>query len=300
MPPSPSAVQPAAHGVRGILLYCVSMLTFAALDTAAKYAGRYLPPVEVVWVRFAVHLALALLILQPWRDFRPYRTRRPWLQGLRSLFLVSSTLFNFLALRHLQLDQTISIGFASPFLIAALAGPLLGEWAGPHRWVAIGIGFLGVLVITGAGSRGFDPAMLLSVCAATSYSLYILLTRLLASSESSAGMLLYSAMLPALLLTPVALPIAEPPPGLVVALCLLLTGICGMFGHWCVIIAHRMTPAPVLAPFMYTQIIWALLLGMVVFGDRPAANTLAGAGIIVASGVYLVRHEAVHAESEHP
>lgn len=300
MSASPPAASAPAQILRGIFIYCFTMLAFAGLDTSAKYAGHFLPPVEVVWVRFLVHVVLALLILRPWRDWSLYRTRRPLLQILRSLFLVGSTLFNFAALQSLQLDQTISIGFSAPFLIAALAGPLLGEWAGPRRWIAIGLGFVGVLVITAPGGAGFKPAMLLSLGSATSYALYILMTRLLSSTETSASMLLISAAVPALVLIPIAAPVSQPPPDLIVALCLFLTGFCGLFGHWCVILAHKLAPAPVLAPFMYTQIIWALILSAVVFGQWPAPRTLAGTGIIVASGIYLLYRERRGAHSVPP
>lgn len=297
---SPPAGSPAAHILRGIFIYCFTMLAFAGLDTSAKFAGRYLPSIEVVWIRFLVHVALALLILRPWRDWGPYRTRRPLLQILRSFFLVGSTLFNFAALGSLQLDQTISIGFSAPFLIAALAGPLLGEWAGPRRWIAICVGFVGVLVITAPGTGGFKPAMLLSVGSATSYALYIITTRLLSSTESSASMLLISAAVPAMALVPFAAPVSAPPPTLVVALCLFLTGFCGLFGHWCVILAHKLAPAPVLAPFMYTQIVWALILSSIVFGDLPSLRTLAGTGIIVSSGIYLLYRERRRAPDRPP
>ncbi|MCX5514168.1 EamA family transporter [Kaistia algarum] len=292
MPSPPSSAADAAHRLRGISIYCCTMLAFAGLDASAKYAGRYVPALEVAWVRFLVHVALALLILRPWHDWGPYRTKRPLLQILRSLFLVGSTIFNFLALQSLQLDQTVSIAFSCPFLIAALAGPLLGEWAGPQRWIAIGIGFLGVLVIAMPGFGDAKPALLLSFGSAISYAFYIILTRMLSPTESSASMLLLSAVVPAIALAPVAVPVSVLPPTLIVVLCLFLTGFCGLFGHWCVILAHKLAPAPVLAPFMYTQIIWMILLGYLVFGDVPAPRTLAGTGIIVASGLYLLYRES--------
>lgn len=291
MPPPPLAANP-AHRLRGIAIYCCTMLAFACLDASAKYAGRALPALEIAWVRFLVHVALALAILRPWRDWTPYRTKRPLLQVLRSFCLVGSTIFNFWALQSLQLDQTVSIGFSGPFLIAALAGPVLGEWAGPHRWASIAIGFVGVLVITMPGFGDVKPAVLLSLAGTVSYAFYILLTRLLSASETSASMLLLSAVVPAIALAPVAAPISEVPPNMIIVFCLFMTGFCGLFGHWCVIAAHKLAPAPVLAPFMYTQIIWMIILGYLVFGDVPSPRTLAGTTIIVASGLYLLYRES--------
>lgn len=291
MPPPPLAANP-AHRLRGIAIYCCTMLAFACLDASAKYAGRYLPALEVAWVRFLVHVALALAILRPWRDWAPYRTNRLFLQVVRSFCLVGSTIFNFWALQSLQLDQTVSIGFSGPFLIAALAGPVLGEWAGPHRWASIAVGFVGVLVITMPGFGDVKPAVLLSLTGTVSYAFYILLTRLLSGTETSASMLLLSAVVPAIALAPVAVPVSVAPPNMIVVFCLFMTGFCGLFGHWCVIAAHKLAPAPVLAPFMYTQIIWMIILGYLVFGDTPSPRTLAGTAIIVASGLYLLYRES--------
>ena len=101
------------------------------------------------------------LLLNPWSHPGILRTKRPWLQGVRSLLLLGSTALNFIALKYLQLAETVSIMFATPLLVALVSGPLLGEWPGPRRLVAIGVGFLGVLVITRPGLGGMHPAALL-------------------------------------------------------------------------------------------------------------------------------------------
>lgn len=300
MPPTPLNDADPAQRLRGIAIYCMTMMAFACLDTSAKYASRFVPFLEVAWMRFVIHIILALAILRPWRNWGPYQTRRPVLQAVRSLFLVGSTVFNFWALRTLQLDQAVSIGFSGPFLIAALAGPILGEWAGPRRWIAISVGFIGVLVITLPGFGDFKPAIFLSLASTCSYAFYIISTRLLASTESSASMLLFSAVVPALALTPIAAPIAVLPPTPLVMLCMVMTGIFGLAGHWGVILAHKIAPAPVLAPFSYTQILWMILLGYLVFGDIPQPRTLIGTAIIVSSGLYLLYRERVGAPGKPP
>ena len=142
-----------------------------------------MPAIEVVWVRFVGHAIFAILFLRPWRDLARYRSSRPFVQVLRSVFLFSSTVFNFLALRKLQLAETTSINFAGAFVIAGLAGPLLGEWIGPRRWAAIVVGFIGVLIVTRPGSAVFQPAVLFSIGSMLCSSGYVLLTRLLAATE---------------------------------------------------------------------------------------------------------------------
>jgi len=279
--------------LRGIALYSLAMLLFAGTDACAKYAGQFVPVMEVVWLRFFVQVVLALLLFRPWRAFAPYRTRRPVMQFLRGMALAGSTVFNFLAVHELQLDQTMSIGFSAPFITAALAGPLLGEWAGPRRWAAILVGFAGVLVITMPGFGTLKPAIFLSLAAALSNAFYILSTRLLTRTDSSSGLLLYSGLIPMLILAPASAPSMVAPPTVVVALCVFLTGALAFAGHWCLVRAHKQTAVPVLAPFMYTGLIWMILLGYFIFGDVPEPRTLAGASIIIASGLYLLYREGV-------
>jgi drug/metabolite transporter (DMT)-like permease len=292
------ALQPAeaADRLRGIGLYCLALLAFTALDTGAKYASTALPPLEIAWVRFVVHALVAAMVLRPWRDWSVYRTRRPVRQVLRSVCLFLSTVFNFFALRELQLDETTTINFASVFTVAALAGPFLGEWVGPRRWAAIIVGFVGVIVVTQPGSAAFNPVILLPIGSMLSYSGYILLTRKLAATESPASLLLYSGLIPAVMLTPVALPIAEWPPTTLVAIALAVAGVAGALGHWLLIHAHRIAPASVLAPFSYTQLIWMTGSGYLFFSDVPTRTTLIGAAIIIASGLYLLYRERVRGD----
>ena len=126
-----------------VVFLLLTAMLFTALDSAAKYLvlqGMAAP--FVAWVRFAVHTVLALVLLQVWRQPALFRPKNLPMQFVRGACLFGSTFFNFLALKELQLAQTISIFFAGPMLITALAGPMLGEWAGWRRWLAIIIGFI--------------------------------------------------------------------------------------------------------------------------------------------------------------
>ena len=274
----------------GIALMCGALACFAGLDAAAKWASRSVDPMLAVWARYVSSVVLVSLVLNPWTAPGLLRTRRPLLQTGRSVLLLGSTALNFFALQHLQLAESISIQFATPLLVALLAGPILGEWIGPRRLAAVGIGFVGVLVITKPGAEGLHPAVFLSVGSAVCYALYGISTRLLAASDSSATTMTYSGLAGVLLLTP-ALPLFWETPSLPVAGLLLATGAFGALGHWLLILAHARAPAPVLAPFIYTQLIWMTALGYVLFGDVPDAGTLAGGAIVVASGLYLLARE---------
>ena len=234
---------------------------------------------------------LALLIANPFTKPALMFTRRPWLQGFRSIVLVGSTILNFLALRWLQLDQTTSILFCTPFLVAAMSGPILDEWVGWRRWIAISIGFAGVLLVTRPGFGGIHVAALLTFASAFCYAFYIIATRILSRYDSNETTLFYSNVVGAVVLTFVVPFVWSKPQSLLIVALMTLTGLLGGFGHYLLIIAHRLAPPAVLAPFMYTQLVWVILLGFVIFADLPNLWTITGASIVVASGLYLLHRE---------
>jgi drug/metabolite transporter (DMT)-like permease len=293
---TPQAGGEAAARLGGVGLYCVSMICFTGLDTLAKLVSHSVPVVEVVWVRFLGQSIFVILLLRPWRGLEPFRIASPVSQIVRAVALFGSTTFNFLALRSLQMDQTATIGFASAFVVAGLAGPVLGEWIGWRRWLAIFAGFCGVVVVIRPEAGSFDPALLWSVASTLAYSVYNLLTRKLTATDSSASLLLYSGLLPAVFLAPVAWPVAVWPPSFWIGAAILGTAVFGAVGHAIIIQAFRRAPASLLAPFSYSQIIWMPAAGYLVFSDVPDGHTLVGAAIIVASGLYILYRERVHGD----
>jgi drug/metabolite transporter (DMT)-like permease len=273
----------------GIALICAALLCFAMLDATAKWLNRTVDPLLTVWARYAVSVVLVGLFANPWTKPGVLRTSRPGLQIGRSILLFLSTAANFVALQYLQLAETLSILFAAPLIVALLAGPLLGERAGTERLIAIAVGFIGVLVVTRPGF-GTHPAIFLSMAGTLCYAGYALLTRKLAAHDSSETTLVYSGLAGFIVMMPI-LPMVWTQPDALTTFLLLMTGFYGAFGHWLLILAHARAPAPVLAPFIYTQMIWMLILGYVVFGDWPTAPTLVGAGIVICSGLYLLSRE---------
>jgi len=215
------------------------------------------------------------------------------LQIGRSALLLGSTVLNFFAIKWLQLDQALTITFSTPFLVAALSGPVLGEWVGPRRWAAIAVGFLGVLVVTRPGFNAIHPAALLSAGAAICYAAYALATRVLARTDSSQTTLFYSNLVGAIVTVPPVIAVWTEPDSLLVGLLMLTTGGLASLGHYLLIVAHRLAPASVLSPFIYSQLAWTTALGYVVFGDVPNRWTVAGASIVIASGLYLLHRERV-------
>ncbi|MHA7776334.1 DMT family transporter [Roseibium sp. M-1] len=284
---------PAAAPLAGIGLIVLACLSFSVLDATAKYMSTSLPTLQIVWVRFVSHVLLTLVLFQVWRKPSLLKTRRPGLQLVRAFCLLGTTICNFMAVRYLQLAETMAIMFAGPFVITALAGPMLGEWAGARRWAAIVVGFLGVLVVTQPGIGGMHWAAIYSVAAMTFYAFYALLTRQLTATDGSAGLLIISGIVAAVAMTPAGLTVWQTPPDAWTWMLLFATGVFGAGGHFLFIMAHRIAPAPVLAPFIYTQIVWMIALGYLVFGDVPSFTTLLGAAIVVASGLYILYRERV-------
>ena len=288
---SDSAARERAQRLTGIALICGAVACFSVLDTTAKYLNLHMSTLQVVWARYTVALLFPLLVSNPWTRPGLLLTPRPFLQLGRSGLLLGSTLCNFGALRYLQLDEAVALTFSTPFLVAALSGPMLGEWVRWRRWTAIAVGFIGVLVVAKPGIGTFQPAALLSLTGALFYALYYITTRMLARTDSNETTLFYSNIVGALALLPI-LPFVwtTPTDPLVIAL-MVVCGAAGSFGHYLLIAAHRLAPPALVAPFMYTELLWVIGFGFAVFGDLPNRWTLIGAAIVIASGLYLLYRE---------
>lgn len=265
---------------------------FSCLDSSGKYLVTHgLAAPFVAWMRFAVHLVLVLILFRSWRNRSMFKVNNlPW-QMIRGLFLFGSTLFNFFALRTLQLAESVSIFFFAPMLITALAGPFLGEWAGWRRWAAVCVGFLGVLVITRPGLGTFSTGHLFALCATTCYSCYVILTRKLNATESPESLIFYSALTPVILMLPAVPLYGSIPADPFQWLILLSMGFYGAFGHYMLILAYKKATTYALAPYPYLQMVWMIGFGYFLFDDLPDVWTLVGAAIIVSSGLYIVHRE---------
>ena len=281
----------ARNRLLGIAIVSGAYFCFAVLDTAAKALVRGLPVLEVVWLRFAAHTLFMLVPMARDSGLSLGGVQRPGLQLLRAVMLSTMTAMNFWALQYLQLAETGSVQFAVPILVALFAAWLLGERLDRGRWTAVITGFAGVLVIMRPGTQGFHPAILLAVCNAVLYALFNLLTRRLAATDEPSTTNVLSALGAVVLIAPFAFSVWVTPSTALQWGLVALTGLAGGTGHLCLAHAHRYAPASTLAPFLYQQILYMTLLGYLVFGDVPGTAVLAGAGIVVASGLYLLWRE---------
>jgi drug/metabolite transporter (DMT)-like permease len=274
----------------GIGLMVGAFAMFAMLDATAKYLVGFLGVGLVVFARYGFSLVFVGLLVWHQGGAGLLVTGNGVLQVVRGLLLVVSTGTNFIALGYLQLAQTSSIAFSNPLWVCALSPLLLGERVGPRRWFAVLVGFIGVLLIIQPGTMSFHWAMLLSLTSALSTALYQIATRRVGAEDRAITSLFYVSLVGSLAAAPLA-PIGWVMPGLGQWGLLLMIGFFGSFGHYMLTQAHRMAPAPVLSPFLYTQIIWMTLIGFVVFGDVPDMMTIVGGSAVVASGLYVLYRE---------
>jgi len=270
---------------------CLTLVFFTALDTTAKFLGRALPPPEIAWARYMGASVIALFLSGAFRDRRVWVSTRPRLQALRSLLLLGSTVANFFALTKLQLAETSTINFLQPMFVALMAGPLIGETVGGARLGAIVVGFVGVVIAMQPGTRAFQPIALVSIGGVACSAGYALATRKLAAHDSPRTTLAWTQAAGVLVLTPLLPFLWKTPPSPIFWAGMVAVGLFGVIGHQLIILAHRLAPAAVLAPFNYTQLLWMILSGYFVFGDAPPLATLAGAGVVVLCGLFLVAHE---------
>ena len=277
--------------ITGILLMVTSMVVFTLLDATAKHLVETLPPAVAVFGRYAVAFFLSLAVIMRKGGPQLLVTSHPLLQVLRGVLLMGATILNFIAVMYLQLAQTAAIFFTIPLWVCALSMPLLGEKVGLRRWIAVAVGFMGVLVIMRPGTDSFHWAMLLSVGSSFCGAIYNIVTRKVGGRDRAETSLFYVGLIGALAAA-VPLPFVWKTPEGLQWLLVGFLGLAGTTGHFMLIQAHRLAPASVLAPFMYSQIVWMILLGYLFFGDVPDFWTIVGAAIVVASGLFVFAGEA--------
>ena len=273
--------------LRGAVFQLLALLLFVAMDTSIKWMTGGFAPAQVIWARFLFSFLAVTLFFRLWTGRLPWRSRAPGLQALRSLILLGCSLLFATALSRIPLADATAVGFASPLLTIALAALVLKERVGPRRWLGVAIGFAGVLVaLRPPFLTGFVPdwGYLLPLGTAFGFAWYQILTRRLAALDDArvtifhtglAGSLVASLLMPAIFVPPTAAQWAL----------LAAIGAVGAIGHGFLVLAYARAPASLLAPLSYSQLVWATLAGVLVFGERPDGWTLLGALVIAGGGI---------------
>jgi drug/metabolite transporter (DMT)-like permease len=262
-------------------------LCFVILDSILKHlAGRGFGIGMLVTVRNLVQI-LALAALVPLIGRSILRPRRLGLNAGRGLSVVLATVFITLSLTHLPMAQTYAVTFSAPLIAAVLASLLLGERAGLRRWLCILAGFGGAVVALDPGGVGLEPALLYPLAMAAANAGFHVLTRL-GRDEDPLSMTFWSGVA-AFAICAAALPWTFDPLPLWAVALVGFGGLVGTAAHVLVAQAFRRAPTAVVSPMIYSQIVWASLVGWFAFGERPTGAAILGAAIVTASGVALVR-----------
>lgn len=282
---------PDEHPLRGIALMCAAVFCFVVMNTLVKTLVPDYSVAQIIWARYFFHFLLILLLF-PRRIPTLLITRRRGMQVLRSVLVLLATLCMYSALRYLPLADVVAITFLGPLLVTGLSVLVLGERVGPRRWSAVVIGFVGVLVIIRPGLGIAHWAAVLPLLMATFYATYQIVTRMIRGAADPLNSLFYLALV-GVVATSVVAPFDWVWPDWRAWLMLIGTGFFGGLGHFAMIRAYESSPAATIAPFAYTELLWALGVGVIVFGDFPDTWTLVGAAIVAGSGLYVLRRERV-------
>ena len=283
-PPAPSRL---SSPLAGIALMVLATVVFAAQDTITKALAQSLPIGQIVFVRFCAFLAFALAFAARGPGVgAALRSAVPARQALRCALMCSEIALFAWALRHLGIAEIHALFACFPLVVAALSAPLLGERVGPLRWAAVALGLLGTLLILRPGSDVFDPWALAPLACAVLYALYNLLTRQVSKRDGFATSLLYFGLVGTLASAGFAWAQWQSVDG---REALLLGALCAtsVLGHMMLIRALALTEAVVLQPFHYLVLVWAIAIGHVVYGETLGASALAGAALVVGSGVFV-------------
>ena len=293
-----TAVESSSRRAAFIMLLAVA--AFSLMDAGLKILAGHYPPLQVAALRGASSLPFVLAWVAATTGLAPLLRVRWSLHLLRGAIGIGMMAAFAYALQTLPLTTAYSIFFVAPLLITALSVPLLGEKVGPRRWGAIVVGLGGVLVLLRPSGDGLlSWAALAVLLAATGYAVSAITVRVLGRTDSTASMMVWLLAILAFgagaLAWPQWVPIRAAD-----AWVILGVGVAGALGQYAITEAFRLGEASLLAPLEYTALVWGVAFDLALWGVLPDAITWLGAGIIVASGLYLLRRERVHLESEHP
>ncbi len=289
---APLQTADAQSSYKGIFLYCTAIFLFVCMDSVAKHAATIFDPTQVVWARYFFHMVLMTAFLAPSQGMKLVRTEKLGLQIFRSMLLLGATLCFFTALKYIPLADAGAMGSTSPLFVTVFSVLLLKEKVSFRRWTAVGIGFVGALIILRPGMSAVHPAMFLVLGMSVFYASYQIATRKLAGVDSALTTLFYTALVGTIVMTAVV-PFFWTAPSMEGWFMLAVVGLIGGVSHFIIIKALSFTSASTAAPFSYTQLIWTAIFGYIIFGDLPDNYTILGALIIVASGLYILYRERI-------
>ncbi|MFT5114002.1 MAG: drug/metabolite transporter (DMT)-like permease [Parasphingorhabdus sp.] len=295
----------------GILCVITGMLVFIGNDSSIKYLSGDYPIHQIVLVRTLVALCITLIITQFEGGLSALKTRRPWLHAIRGMLIVIANLTYFLALAVMPLAETMALFFVAPLLITMASALILREDVGIRRWIGVGVGMVGMLVIINPGSDTLQLAALLPLIAAVCYTGMQVLTRVMAATDRASAMAFYIQISFLVVSTILGLTMGDGRfaghenasleflfrawkwPNQHDALLMGVCGICVGLGGYLVSQGYRLAQASIVAPFEYVALPWGMAAGFVIFGEIPTMQSFVGIALIVGAGLYVLKRESI-------
>ncbi len=279
-----AAAQGHHHPLAGIALVVGATACFASLDTTTKFVGATVPMVIALWIRYLVQSVATTVAVMPSRGLAVWRTHRLAWHVMRGALLLACSLLSFASLRHMPVGEFTALVMITPLVITLMAASLLKEHVSAMRWALVVGGFVGTLIIIRPGGSAFGWAALLPLALVACNAAFQVLTSRLARTEDPVTMHLYTGWTGALL-AGLAVPyfwVQAPEPWALAALCFM--GLMGLIGHFMLIMAYYRAPAATLTPYLYCQIAFAMLGGLLIFSHVPDGTSLLGIGMIAVCG----------------
>ena len=275
--------------IRGVGLYCLALVLFVGMGTLAKTLAAIYPVEQVIWARYFFHVLLIVLMF-PRRIGSLFKTRRLGLQITRSVVVFAATAFGFTSLSIMPMAEVSAIGYVAPLMVTIMSFLILKEKVGPRRLLAVGIGFVGVIAILRPDQANFSLWSLLPLAMATCYATFMVMTRLIRGAAPPINSLFYTAIVGAVVAT-IPLPFIWQNPEPLHWLMFAGMGVIGGTGHFLMIKAFEQTEASMIAPFVYTELLWSIAAGAIFFSELPGIGMLVGAAVIMGSGLFILYRE---------
>lgn len=286
------------HTVQGIVALILATLLFASQDAITKHLTATVPVAQLMFVRYFFFALFALIYASRRTRIRlALQSQWPKLQLLRGLLIAGEMALFAYCLQYLGIAEMHTIFACFPLIITVLSVPMLGEQVGWRRWLAVSLGFIGTVIIIQPGSGVFSPYAMIAVTCAFMFALYNLITRKVSRQDSFETSLLYFGLV-GFFGTLLVVPFFWQTLSSTEMLWLLAISVISIFSHLLLIKSLELAPAVILQPFNYFILVWAMIIGFSFYGEVLETTTLAGAALVVGSGVYIARREYVVARAE--